>query len=519
MKNKGKTVFTMAVLLFLAKCLGFVRDILLAYYFGANRVTDAYFLAQTIPELLFSMVVQAVAIGYIPIYTEAKKESKNSGDSFSNNLLSLCVLLSIFTIGLVNFVPGMLVKLLANGFEDSASDLTILFIRISVIALPFRITVAVFANYLNAEKSFIVPALNGIILDVVTVAFIFFARQYSVILLAVGIVAAPIVQLIILYFSVVRTEYRPRFSSKFYKDKRIREIVIMLLPVALGVGASQINVVVDRTIASAYIGGISALNYSNKVANTVENVIVMSLATVLFPEFSKYVVEKRFDRLTESIETAVNILITIIIPASALVMLFSPVITDILFLRGGFDSVAASLTSGAMRFYSIGLIGISINAVLIRALYALKQVKKTSIVACIGVGINVFLNLLLSKLMGLNGISLATSCANIAQTVMLFIYLRHYIKGFLWKEVAIDLVKSAFSTGVMLFAANSVYSGFLIVKIEKIPAFAISVFVALVVYLLMSIILHQMGMKQALVFLKPTLFKSLNRKHNYDGRR
>ena len=102
--NKTRQVSVVMIITVVSKCLGFLRDVVLAKYFGAGSVTDAYFVAQTIPESLFSLVVQAISIGFIPIYTQVLHDKgKEESNNFVNNILKLSLSLCVALVLIVNF--------------------------------------------------------------------------------------------------------------------------------------------------------------------------------------------------------------------------------------------------------------------------------------------------------------------------------------------------------------------------------------------------------------------------------
>ena len=128
-----------------------------------------------------------------------------------------------------------------------------------------------------------------------------------------------------------------------------------------------------------------------------------------------------------------------------------------------------------------------------------------------GVGVNVALNIILSRIMGLNGVPLATSCANITQTALLFVCLHKYIKGLAWREIAEDFLKCGLSTACMLFVSHKVYVGLSSGAMPVILAFLLATAIAFVIYFIVGIMLRQHGTVQVLDYLKALLYKMIRR--------
>ena len=109
-----------------------------------------------------------------------------------------------------------------------------------------------------------------------------------------------------------------------------------------------------------------------------------------------------------------------LIPSSAYIILLSYPIVSVLFGRGAFSEANVSDTAQCMLFYSIGIVFVALRTVYTRALYALKKVKSVTIISVITLGTNALLNAILVNTLGLKGLALATSIANIVTTAFMF---------------------------------------------------------------------------------------------------
>lgn len=496
-KSNSKTVSIVMMITLVSKCFGFLRDIVLAYYFGAGSVTDAYLVAQTIPEFLFSLVVQAISIGYIPIYVEiVQNKTQADADAFTDKLMTLCLGLCAVTVTVVNLFGKQIVVAFASGFDEPTAMLATEFVSITAFALFTRICTSIWSCYLQAHKRFTVPALMGLVLDVVIIVSIIVAFYTSSVGLAYGLVFASTAQAIITFCVVHKTKPLYRFHKDFLHDQYIKKMLAMVIPVSIGVGANQINVLVDRTVASGFQGGVSALNYANKVDNVFENIIILSMATVLFPTFAEYASRQNYDAFRANLKKALNTVIVFMVPISLISMLFAPQIIEILFGRGQFDSIAIQQTSTSMRFYSIGLLFLSIHAILVRAFYAIQSVNVVMRNSCIAVIINVVLNFVLSKFIGLGGIALATSIANIYTAASLMILLHKKIDcRNIYKALFFNFLKVLF---VSIIAVGIAYGSYML--FSMLTSFSVAFGGALLLsgltYSVLALLLNVDGMKE-----------------------
>ena len=230
-------------------------------------------------------------------------------------------------------------------------------------------------------------------------------------------------------------------------------------PVILGVSVNDINVLVDRTLASSIaVGGISALNYANRLNGFVQGLFVATISAVMHPMISQMAAQNNFDGLKRTVSEAINLINLLVIPATVGAMIFAEPIVKLLFGRGAFDSKAISMTSNALFFYSIGMAFFGLRDILSRAFYSLQDTKTPMINATIAVAINIVLNFILSKYLGIGGLALATSISAIFCTGLLFVSLRKKIGPFGMKSTAISFIKILVSSLVMGVLAYLAYN-------------------------------------------------------------
>jgi putative peptidoglycan lipid II flippase len=356
-------------------------------------------------------------------------------------------------VAIVLMFTQPIVKIFASGFSGETLELAIRFTRISVFGIYFTSVINIFASYLQIHENYIIPALLGFPMNLVVIVSLFISTKTNIYVIAIGNVLATASQLLLLIPFVRKTGYRYRPVLDL-KDEYIRTMVIIALPVIAGQSVNQINVLVDRTLASGIaVGGISALNYANRLNGFVQGLFVASISTVLYPMISKMAAENNIRGLKSSISEAISIINLLVIPATIGAMIFSKEIVTLLFGRGAFTPEAIDMTGGALFYYSMGMIAFGLRDILSRAFYALQDTKTPMINATIAVVINIILNIVLSKYLGIGGLALATSIAAIVGTLLLFITLRRKIGGFGLKEITTSFIKICIASVLMGFIA------------------------------------------------------------------
>ncbi|WP_209315239.1 murein biosynthesis integral membrane protein MurJ [Soehngenia longivitae] len=464
-----KTAIIIMIITVISKVFGFFRELVLSYFYGASAISDAYLISLTIPAVIFSFVGTGLSTGFIPMFSQIReKHGDSEANKFTSNIVNILLLIStvLVVVGLIFTEP--IVKLFASGFKGQTLAMAIRFTKLSLVGIYFTGTTYIYSAYLQLNNRFLTPALIGVPYNIIIIIAIAISANQDPLFLILGSVLATASQLFILIPSIKRSGYRHKFSINF-RDEHLKNLMFIALPVIVGVSVNQINTLVDRTIASGLVvGGISALNYANRLNGFVQGLIVTPVATVLYPSISKMAANDNIKGLKAAINEAINSISILIMPITVGAMLFAEPIVKLLFGRGAFDANAISLTTSALVFYSIGMIGFGLRDILSRAFYSQQDTKTPMINGSIAVIMNIVLNIILSRYMGIGGLALATSISAIFSTGLLFVNLRKKIGALGLKKTAITLAKLTFASIAMGVIAWFIYRILLIKTIEEI---------------------------------------------------
>lgn len=434
----------------MAKVIGFSRDLILSFYYGASKITDVYMIATTIPLVIFSFIGAGIVTSFIPVYSTIKsnKEQRN----FLNSIINIVLLLTSFIVLLIFVFTEEIVQLFVPGFDSSSQNLAIKFTRISCLGLYFSGVIFIFQSFLESNGKFLATSLMSLPLNLILISSIFLSSIYNLEILAWGIVVSVLFQFLFLTPSLNKTQYRYNFKLDL-KNKYVKKMILLAIPASIGVSMDQINLIVDRSIASTIVqGGISALTYSNKLIVFIQSILVVSLLTVVFPKISKVASLYRFKEFNLIIYKFIEIFYIIILPVVLILIIYAKTIIEILFGRGEFDTAALEITYPTLSLYGIGLIGIALRELLSKAFFALHDTRTPVLNAVFGMIVNIFLNLILSKFMGLNGLALATSISSIITSILLMISLQKRKIGFKINHTFITLIKTILSVLIMFIS-------------------------------------------------------------------
>lgn len=453
--NMKKNIAIIMFVTIFSKFFGFFREIALSYFYGASAVSDAYLIAQTIPNVIFAFIGTGLATTFIPIYNKVMKEKGDQeANRFVSNLVNVVLFLTTLIIAFVLSFTPQVVKLFASGFDAQTMSLAVLFTRISIFGIYFSGMIYIFNSYLQIKDNFMIPAMIAIPMNLVAILSFFIASETDDRILAFGIVTSFLVQLLFILPSVWKNKLRYKLIFNL-RDSYLKEIIILSVPVIVGVSFNQLSTLIDKNIASTLaVGGISALNYADRINGFVQGLFVVPIITVIYPNLSKIIVEKNEEGLRKLIKNAMVTISLLVIPATIGIMVLAEPVVELLFLRGEFDKVASVMTSQALFYYAIGILGYAFASIFARVYYSFNDTKIPVINGAIGVTIDIILNMILSRIIGIRGLALSTSISSIIIAVLHMIRLKKYTQSIGFRDILVKMAKITFVAGIMAIATR-----------------------------------------------------------------
>ena len=426
-----KTVSAVVLLTLVGKAVGFLRDIVLSYYFGATGVTDAFLVSQTIPGAIFQFVGTGLATCYIPVYYKIReKEGIEQTVRFTNQILSLILLFSTVIIFFVLNRTEFTVRLFAKGFTGASLESAICFTKYSILGLYISAFLYVFTSFLQANSVFKPNAVSVVINSIILILSIILAAKVNILFLCWGSLAAIISQLLILLPYVHKKNYR-FFLSFDWKNEYVTDFFKLLLPIIIGVSLTEINTLVDKSMASRIsIGSISSMSYAHSIIMCVQGGLVQPISTICYSKLAESVSTGDCNSVNNVLKKELYLVFIFLFPICAMIMIFSAPIVSIVFERGAFTFSATEMTSTALLFYAIGMPFASAREFISKFYYANQNTGKPTMNASIGMLINIVLNIVLSRFMGIAGLALATSISSFISCLFLYIGLKQYIPDF-----------------------------------------------------------------------------------------
>lgn len=454
-----------------SRVLGLVRDMLIASSFGTTYEAAAFVVAFTLPNMLRDFVGEGAAnAAFVPVLTEYKvKASKEEFWKTSNVILNilLLVLIAISILGVLG--APLLTRLIAPGLikAQGAMPITIQLTRIMFPYILFMGLTAYGMGLLNTLGNFMVPALGQGFLNIAIIACILLLRpKFGVMSLAIGVLLGGLLQVLVQIPVLRKNGFR--FMKVFEPSHpAVKKIGALLAPRILGTAVYQINVLVDRILASLFWivgeGGIPALYYSYRLIQYPIAIFSTALATAALPVMSSHAVQNDMEKLKKTLSFSLRSVFFVMIPASVgLAVLGKPLVT-IIFQRGLFTAHSTDITYQALLFYAIGLFAYGGIRILAICFYSINDTLTPVKVAACSLIVNIVFNLILMWPLKIGGLALATSIAAIFNFTALFILLRKRLQGFeetrLFKAVAKISVASLCMGSVCYFMSDTLLKG------------------------------------------------------------
>ena len=451
-----RSTFAVAAPTLLSRILGYLRDMIQAFYLGTSGSMDAFSIAYIIPNLLRRLTAEgAMSASFVPVFTQLKRDkSRDQLWKFANALFfDLTLILAVVSILGIAFSP-FLVKVIAYGFKgiEGKWELTIVLTKV-MFPYIFLISLAALAGaILNSFHKFFVPAFTPVLFNLAIISgAMLFARkaEQPAFVFAIGVVIGGILQLAFQVPFLWRRgmRFKPMLS---FSHPAVRKVANLMVPGIFGAGIYQVNFALSRMMASSLEeGSISSLYYSSRIEEITLGLFSIALSIALLPTFSDLVAQDDIPAMKKTLIFSLKLVFLVTMPAMAGLFALSRPIVQVLFQRGVFNAQSTSMTSSCLLFFSLGLPFISVVKILAPAFYSLKDTKTPVIVGFFVMISYILFSLILMKPLRVGGIALAMSLSSFLNFALLFFLLERKIGRIEKGELFVSAAKSTLSAALM----------------------------------------------------------------------
>ena len=451
-----------------SRLLGLVRDLVLAYRFGATDAMDAFNVASRIPNLMRDLFAEGVmSAAFVPTFmrrltNDGRRPALLLGNQAVNALIAATG--AVVVAGILFAEP--LVRTLAADYAAVPGKLE-LAAQLTRILLPVLTLVAVAAammGMLNSLGRFFVPALSPAMYNVGIIAggallapLMPGLGLHPTVAVAAGALLGAVGQVALqgpaLYAEGFR--YRPALDPA---DPGLRSILRLMGPGTLAGAAVQINLLVNMVLAAGEgTGAVSWLSYAFRVMYLPIGLFGVSVAAAAAPMLSRQAAQNDAAGMRDTVSRALRLTLAINVPATVGLMVLGVPIVELIFERGSFTAGDTSATAAALLLYAPGLAGYAAVRIAVPCFYALGSSRTPAAVSLAAVALNVGLNLLLVRVLGYRGLALGTSVAALANALALLVLLHRRLEGLDLPRVLALLGKVAVASAAMGAAAWMAY--------------------------------------------------------------
>ncbi len=451
-KQITKSAISVSIITMISRVLGYVRDAVSAALLGVGMVSDAFFVAFRIPNLLRNLLAEgALSSSFVPVFTEyLEKKRKEDVWNLAANVLTLLTIILIFITVIGIIFAKYIVIIIAPGFLDDVAKFN-LTVKLTRYLFPFILLVsiaALFLGVLNSLKKFSIPAFAPVILNVSMICSGLFlcpalgsTPEEQVWGWVIGALSGAFLEIVIQVIPAIKYGFKLKFFVDL-KEEGLRRIIKLMIPAAIGQSVTQINLFVNTILASLLAeGSVTYLYYGNRLMQLPFGVFGVAIATVSFTYVSQCAARKDFAGLGEIVHSSLKQAFFIVIPASAGLIFLSYPINALLFNYGHFEYTDTIYTARASIMYCLGIFAFSGIKILSQIFYSIDKPSTAVKISVFAMILNVILSIILMFPLKYLGLALAASITAVVQFFILYHYVNKYVGNLKTHELLIFSLK------------------------------------------------------------------------------
>ncbi|MFA6162795.1 MAG: lipid II flippase MurJ [Methylobacter sp.] len=407
----------------------FLRDIMMAHTFGLGASLDNFFIALLIPMFIVTVLCMPLGTALIPVYLDLKERLSLRTANMLVPSVSFWTTISLLVICLILYLIGPYLLPLLYGKEPSP-DLGLL-TELLDLALPillFSGVVILGNSVLNAHGNAVVTNTAQLVVPIVAIlALLLFGSSYGVKAVMFGMVIGQFMNLLIVQFYLKRHHASLLSPLNLRNQTGLSPLMIQYVPLVISAFFFSVAAPVATLLAmSLPEGSVSAFNLGNKVVLFVTGLVGAAVSTVMLPYFSSLAAKNHLVSARRELSFFLLISTFFSVPISAALYVWSEEIISLIFASGSVDVAATGLVSRVMEYAVVQLPFFVCNALLLKFATATKHVVTISVVAIVGLLVNIGGSILLMQHMGVAGIALGGSVSMLVSTVLLVLVLVRY---------------------------------------------------------------------------------------------
>src|SRR5699024_1799570 len=384
-----RSAATVSGLTLLSRITGLLRDILVASTFGAGPLTDAFWVAFRIPNLLRRLFAEgAFTQAFVPILGQVRSDWPHDEVRVLLDRVALLLTTVLILVTLAGMIATpWVVTAVASGMRTAARQTEFqAAVWMTRMMFPYIVCMSLVAfasGVLNTWSRFAVPAFTPVLLNLSMIGTsLFFTGWFAepIYALAAGVMLGGVLQLGVQGLALVRLGLFPRFSLQIRKawtdSPTVRHIVRQMAPAILGVSVAQISLLINTNIATWLASGsVTWLSFADRLMEFPTALLGVALGTVLLPSLSAAFAQDDRQSYNDLMDWGLRLVLILGLPASIGLAGLADGLVATLFHYGQFSAQDVAQTRLAVMAYCVGLLGLLAVKILAPGFYARQDIR------------------------------------------------------------------------------------------------------------------------------------------------
>ncbi len=445
----------------LSRIAGLIREIVARSYFGTSGAASAFTFAFQLPNLIRSLFADAaLSAAFVPVFTELlEHKQRKEATKLAATLLWIIIAVLGAITALFILTASFLVPLIIGEELQPFEDLTV---GLSQVLFPIVILLGVnglVVGILNAHDHFTIPALSPLLWNAVIIACLVFLtgafeEDDEIYAYAIGVLVGTAAQLAVALPVLRRIDVRLGVSFD-WRDERVKRVFVLMLPVTIGLGVINFDLVINTLIGSLISEQApAAIDAAFRLYMLPQGMFSVALATVLFPALSRFAARGDLQGLRANAATGTRNIYLLLIPSAVFLAVLATPITRLVYERGAFDAESTDVVATALFWFSFSLPFAGVNLLLTRTFFSLQRPWIPTALAAANLLINTVVSLALYKPFGVAGPVIGTAAASLGMTILQSIWLARLLDGDLQTPATLAAVGRISLAAVLLGAVS-----------------------------------------------------------------
>ncbi|HTU85958.1 MAG TPA: murein biosynthesis integral membrane protein MurJ [Solirubrobacteraceae bacterium] len=449
----------------LSRIAGLGREVAGAYFFGTTAAYSAFTLASQVPNLFSNLFSQAaLGAAFVPVFTELLQEGRKREAYRLAATLFWIILVALGALTLVWLaIAGVITPLFTGSGIPAALTAGLSRVLFPVVLL-LSLT-GLLVGVLQAYDQFTIPALAPAVWNVVILVLLILLRGHfhgpnKVYAYAIAWLAATVVQFLMVAAALRTIEFRLAFSFD-WRDPRVRQVLVLFLPVTMSIGIVNLDIFINAGFGSL-VGSYApaAINQAFRIYMLPQGIFSVAVATVLFPTLSRMANRRDPKGIRRAVGNGMRQINLLLIPSAALMLVLATPITRLVYQHGTFGPTSTHYVSTALFWFSFSLPFAGLNLLLTRTFFAVQRPWIPTKLAAMNMVVDAIVSIALYKPLGIAGLVIGTASANLVMTVLqlhrLRIGLNRRLEG---AQTIMITLRILIATVIMAAVARGVWAG------------------------------------------------------------